>query len=116
MLTCGSSVFVLTSIEPKDAHLAPRGEGGVAYNRPPRLRRPEPERAFVRPEEPSRNEGMRLQLLAALLPAVLGVTLAIALKQPYYLLVALMTPVIMIGQWWSDRRHGKKQHKKAVKE
>ncbi|TDD12491.1 cell division protein FtsK [Nonomuraea deserti] len=116
VLTCGSSVFVLTSIEPKDAHLAPRSEGGVAYNRPPRLRRPEPERTFVRPKEPTRNEGMRLQLLAAFLPAVLGFTLAIALKQWYYLLVALMTPVIMIGQWWSDRRHGKKQHKKAVKE
>ncbi|AQZ66681.1 cell division-related protein [[Actinomadura] parvosata subsp. kistnae] len=116
VLTCGSSVFVLTSIEPRDAHLAPRGEGGVAYNRPPRLLRPEPQRAFVRPKEPSRNEGMRLQLLAAFLPAVLGVTLAFALKQPYYLLVALMTPVIMIGQWWSDRRHGRKQHKKALKE
>ncbi|MCP2361932.1 S-DNA-T family DNA segregation ATPase FtsK/SpoIIIE [Nonomuraea thailandensis] len=116
VLTCGSSVFVLTSIEPRDAHLAPRGEGGVAYNRPPRLRRPEPRRAFVRPKEPTRNEGLRLQLLAALLPAVLGLTLAIALKQPFYLLVALMTPVIMIGQWWSDRRHGKKQHKKALKE
>ncbi|MBB6555482.1 FtsK/SpoIIIE domain-containing protein [Nonomuraea rubra] len=116
VLTCGSSVFVLTSIEPRDAHLAPRGEGGVAYNRPPRLRRPEPRRTFVRPKEPARNEGLRLQLLAALLPAVLGLTLAIALKQPFYLLVALMTPVIMIGQWWSDRRHGKKQHKKALKE
>ncbi|MCK2221282.1 cell division protein FtsK [Actinomadura sp. ATCC 31491] len=116
VLTCGTSVFVLTAVEPKDAHLAPLGEGGVAYNRPPRLRRPEPERAFVRPKEPVRSEGMRLQLLAALLPAVLGVTLAFALKQPYYLLVALMTPVIMIGQWLSDRRHGKKQHKKALKE
>ncbi|MEV1169001.1 FtsK/SpoIIIE domain-containing protein [Nonomuraea sp. NPDC049784] len=116
VLNCGSSVFVLTSIEPKDAHLAPRSEGGVSYNRPPRLRRPEPERKFVKPKEPSRNEGLRLQLLAALLPAVLGLTLAFALKQPYYLLVALMTPVIMIGQWWSDRRHGKKQHKKAIKE
>ncbi|MEV0233311.1 FtsK/SpoIIIE domain-containing protein [Nonomuraea sp. NPDC050786] len=116
VLTCGSSVFVLTSIEPRDAHLAPRSEGGVSYNRPPRLRRPEPERTFVRPKEPSRNEGLRLQLLAALLPAVLGLTLAFALKQWYYLLVALMTPVIMIGQWWSDRRHGKKQHKKAIKE
>ncbi|MFC5826699.1 FtsK/SpoIIIE domain-containing protein [Nonomuraea insulae] len=116
VLTCGSSVFVLTSIEPKDAHLAPRSEGGVAYNRPPRLRRPEPERTFVKPKEPSRNEGLRLQLLAAFLPAVLGLTLAFALKQWYYLLVALMTPVIMIGQWWSDRRHGKKQHKKAIKE
>ncbi|MGP4096162.1 FtsK/SpoIIIE domain-containing protein [Nonomuraea sp. KM90] len=116
VLTCGSSVFVLTSIEPRDAHLAPRTEGGVAYNRPPRLLRPEPQRKFVKPKEPGRNEGLRLQLLAACLPAVLGLTLAIALKQWYYLLVALMTPVIMIGQWWSDRRHGKKQHKKALKE
>ncbi|TDD43407.1 cell division protein FtsK, partial [Nonomuraea terrae] len=116
VLTCGSSVFVLTSIEPKDAHLAPHGEGGVAYNRPPRLRRPEPQRRFVRPKEPTRNEGMRLQLLAACLPAVLGLTLAIALQQWYYLLVAFMTPVIMIGQWWSDRRHGKKKHRQALKE
>ncbi|SEG99425.1 DNA segregation ATPase FtsK/SpoIIIE, S-DNA-T family [Nonomuraea solani] len=116
VLTCGASVFVLTSIEPRDAHLAPRSEGGVSYNRPPRLRRPEPERTLVKPKEPGRNEGLRLQLLAAMLPAVLGVTLAFALRQPYYLLVALMTPVIMIGQWWSDRRHGKKQHKKAMRE
>ncbi|MGI5283928.1 FtsK/SpoIIIE domain-containing protein [Nonomuraea polychroma] len=116
VLTCGSSVFVLTSIEAKDAHLTPRSEGGVAYNRPPRLRRPAPERTFVKPKEPSRNEGLRLQLLAALLPAALGLTLAIALGQWYYLLIAFMTPIIMIGQWWSDRRHGKKQHKKAIKE
>ncbi|MEV4392075.1 FtsK/SpoIIIE domain-containing protein [Nonomuraea sp. NPDC049607] len=116
VLTCGSSVFVLTSIEPKDAHLAPRSEGGLAYNRPPRLRRPEPARKFVKPKEPTRAEGMRLQLLAALLPAVLGVTLAFALRAPYYLLVALMTPIIMIGQWVSDRRHGRKKHKQALKE
>lgn len=116
LLTCGSSVFVLSRVEPGDAHLTPRPEGGLAYNRPPRLRRPEPRRAFVRPKEPSRNEGLRLQLLAAFLPAVLGLTLALALQQWYYLLVALMTPIIMIGQWWSDRRHGKKQHRKAMKE
>ncbi|MFI6918591.1 FtsK/SpoIIIE domain-containing protein [Nonomuraea spiralis] len=116
VLTCGSSVFVLTSIEPRDAHLTPRSEGGLAYNRPPRLRRPEPERTFVKPKEPTRSEGMRLQLLAAFLPAVLGVTLAFALHAPYYLLVALMTPIIMIGQWFSDRRHGRKKHKQALKE
>ncbi|SDK24393.1 DNA segregation ATPase FtsK/SpoIIIE, S-DNA-T family [Nonomuraea maritima] len=116
VLTCGASVFVLTTIEPQDAHLAPHPEGGVAYNRPPRLQRPEPRRTFTRPKEPKRNEGMRLQLLAAFLPAVLGVTLAVALGQWYYLLMAFMTPVIMIGQWLSDRRHGRKQHRKALKE
>ncbi len=116
LLACGSSLFTLMAIEPPDAHLTPRPEGGVAYNRPPRLRRPEGRRAFVRPKEPVRNEGMRLQLLAAFLPAVLGITLAVVLDQWYFLLMALMTPVIMVGQWWSDRRHGKKQHRKALKE
>ncbi|WP_420819140.1 FtsK/SpoIIIE domain-containing protein [Nonomuraea lactucae] len=116
VLTCGSSLFTLTAIEPQDAHLTPMPEGGVAYNRPPRLRPTEGQRAFEKPREPRRAEGMRLQLLAALLPAVLGLTLAFVLRQWYFLLIALMTPVIMIGQWWSDRRHGKKQHKKAVKE
>ncbi|GGO81230.1 FtsK/SpoIIIE domain-containing protein [Nonomuraea cavernae] len=116
VLTCGSSVFTLTAIEPQDAHLAPRPEGGVAYNRPPRLRRTEGQRAFKKPQEPRRAEGMRLQLLAAFLPAVVGVTLSYVLGQWYFLLFALMTPVIMIGQWWSDRRHGRKQHRKAAKE
>ncbi|MFG3435875.1 FtsK/SpoIIIE domain-containing protein [Nonomuraea sp. NPDC047897] len=116
MLTCGSSAFALTAVEPQDAHLTPRPEGGMAYNRPPRLRPSGGQRAFERPREPRRAEGMRLQLLAALLPAVLGLTLAFVLRQWYYLLIALMTPIIMVGQWWSDRRHGKKQHKKALKE
>lgn len=116
LLACGSSLFTLTAIEPRDAHLTPRLEGGVAYNRPPRLRRPEGRRTFKKPKEPTRAEGMRLQLLAAFLPAVIGVTLAYVLDQWYFLLFALMTPVIMVGQWWSDRRHGKKQHRKAMKE
>ncbi|MFD9940238.1 FtsK/SpoIIIE domain-containing protein, partial [Nonomuraea sp. NPDC059022] len=116
LLTCGSSVFALGAVEPRDAHLAPAPEGGVAYNRPPRLRRPEPERRFERPAEPRKNEGMRLQLLAAFLPAVLGVVLTLVLGQWYFLLIALMTPLIMIGQWWSDRRHGRKQHRQAMRE
>jgi len=116
LLSCGSSLFTLTAIEPRDAHLTPRSEGGVAYNRPPRLRRPEGERRFERPKEPSRTEGMRLQLLAAFLPAVLGLTLALVLDQWYFLLIALMTPIIMIGQWWSDRRHGRKQYRKALQD
>ncbi|MFI6476802.1 FtsK/SpoIIIE domain-containing protein [Nonomuraea sp. NPDC050663] len=116
LLTCGSSVFALTAIESPDAHLAPRPEGGVAYNRPPRLRRAEPERRFERPREPTRAEGLRLQLLAALLPLIIGLTLAYFLHQWYFLLIALMSPVIMFGQWWSDRRHGRKQHRRAMRE
>jgi S-DNA-T family DNA segregation ATPase FtsK/SpoIIIE len=114
-LTCGNSVLVLRATEPPDAHLDILPEGGLAYNRPPRLRPAERRRRFEVPAEPARGEGMRLQLLAACLPAVLGLTMAVVLDVWYYLLIALMTPMIMIGQWIGDRRHGRKKYRQAVK-
>ncbi|MEN3535391.1 FtsK/SpoIIIE domain-containing protein [Microbispora sp. ZYX-F-249] len=115
MLACGGSVFALGPVLPPDAHLDALPDGGLAYNRPPRLQRPERQRRFTVPAEPKRGEGMRLQLLAALLPAVLGVVMAAVTGTWYYLLIAFMTPLIMIGQWVSDRRHGRKKHRRALK-
>ncbi|WP_169950600.1 FtsK/SpoIIIE domain-containing protein [Microbispora sp. H11081] len=115
MLACGGSVFALGPVLPPDAHLDALQDGGLAYNRPPRLQRPERQRRFTVPAEPKRGEGMRLQVLAALLPAVLGVVMAAVTGLWYYLLIAFMTPLIMIGQWVSDRRHGRKKHRRAVK-
>ncbi len=114
-LSCGGSAFSLGPVEPPDTHLDALPDGGLAYNRPPRLPRPVRGRRITVPAEPRRAEGMRLQLLAALLPAVLGIVMAVALRTWYYLLFAFMTPLIMIGQWASDRRHGKKKHRQAVK-
>ncbi|GAT65074.1 cell division protein FtsK [Planomonospora sphaerica] len=116
VLTCGSSVLTLTAVEPPDAHLDDRPDGGLAYNRPPRIRPPEPARRLEVPVEPRRAEGMRLQLLTAFLPLVLGVGMAWALQIWYFLLFALLSPTIMIGQWWSDRRHGRKRHRQQMKD
>ncbi|MFI6451627.1 FtsK/SpoIIIE domain-containing protein [Streptosporangium amethystogenes] len=116
LLSCGGSVLTLKAVEPPDAHLDAQPDGGLAYNRPPRFRPPGGARRFEVPAEPRRAETMRLQLLTAFLPAALGVGMAIALQTPYFLLFALMTPLIMIGQWWSDRRHGRKQYRRQLKE
>ncbi|GAA2888538.1 FtsK/SpoIIIE domain-containing protein [Streptosporangium fragile] len=116
LLACGGTVLTLKATEPPDAHLDAQPDGGLAYNRPPRLRPPGGARRFEVPAEPRRAETMRLQLLAAFLPAVLGLGMAWALKTWYFLLFALMTPIIMIGQWWSDRRHGRKQYRQQVKQ
>jgi S-DNA-T family DNA segregation ATPase FtsK/SpoIIIE len=37
LVRCGGSLLVLDDPVEPDAHLAPMGEGGLAYNRPPRL-------------------------------------------------------------------------------
>ncbi|GIH89620.1 FtsK/SpoIIIE domain-containing protein [Planobispora siamensis] len=116
LLTCGSSVLTLKAVEPPDAHLDAQPDGGLSYNRPPRLRPPDRARRLEVPAEPVRAETMRLQLLAALLPLVLGLVLAWAFQLWYFLLFALMSPLIMFGQWWSDRRHGRKRHRMQMKE
>ncbi|SFI11161.1 DNA segregation ATPase FtsK/SpoIIIE, S-DNA-T family [Streptosporangium canum] len=116
LLTCGSTVLTLKAVEPPDAHLDAQPDGGLAYNRPPRLRPRTGERRFEVPTEPKRAETMRLQLLTAFLPAGLGLAMALAFKMWYFLLFALLTPLIMIGQWWSDRRHGRKQYRQRVKQ
>ncbi|WP_067172458.1 FtsK/SpoIIIE domain-containing protein [Microtetraspora niveoalba] len=115
LLTCGGSVFSIGPVEPPDAHLDALPDGGLAYNRPPRLRSPERLRRLEVPAEPKRPEGARLHLLAALLPAVFGVGMAVVFRQVYFLLIALMSPLIMLGQWASDRRHGRKKHRQAVR-
>nr|BFE86536.1 hypothetical protein GCM10020093_091370 [Planobispora longispora] len=115
-MICGSSVLTLKAVEPPDAHLDAQPDGGLAYNRPPRLRPPESPRRFAVPAEPRRAEPMRLHLLAALLPALVGLTLAWVLNTWYFLLFALMSPMIMFGQWWSDRRHGRKRYRLQMKE
>ncbi|GAA3444243.1 FtsK/SpoIIIE domain-containing protein [Planomonospora venezuelensis] len=116
LLTCGSSVLTLRAVEPPDAHLDAQPDGGLSYNRPPRLRPPESRRRLEVPAEPVRAETMRLQLLAALLPAGVGLALAWFLQTWYFLLFALMSPLIMFGQWWGDRRHGRKRHRLLLKE
>ena len=68
------------------------------------------------PEEPRRPDGHRLPVLASLAPLVLSGALALAMHSPVMLLFALMSPVILLGQWWSDRRHGRLSHRRMLRQ
>lgn len=117
VLISGASVLTLRLPETPDAHLTPLLEGtGLAYNRPPRLGGPPRMRPIEVPIEPERPQHQRLQLLSSVLFGLGGVVMAIAFQQALFLLMALLTPMSMIGQWYSDRRHGRKSHKQAMKE
>ncbi|NUR92993.1 MAG: cell division protein FtsK, partial [Nonomuraea sp.] len=109
---------VLTLLPPAtpDAHVAPLPEGGLAYNRPPRLDGPVPTRVAEVPAQPARGEGHRLQLLSSVVFAVGGVVLAVVMSTPWFLLMALLTPLSMLAQWWSDKRYGRKQYRQAMRE
>jgi S-DNA-T family DNA segregation ATPase FtsK/SpoIIIE len=116
LLQVGPHVLALASPEHPDAHLAPIGDGGLAFNRPPRLLPSSRPRRIEIPVEPKRADKARLQLLSALLPLAFGAVLWIALKNALFALFMLMSPVMVVGQWISDRRHGRVSYKRGMKE
>ncbi|MFD9861975.1 FtsK/SpoIIIE domain-containing protein [Streptomyces alboflavus] len=116
LLKSGESLFSLSEVGQPDAHLSPAGEGGLAYNRPPRLTSPRPNPRLVVPAPPVKDEAQRFQLIAAILPLFFGVGMYFVTKTIYMLLFCLLSPLMMFGQWLSDRRHGKKKYRAAVKE
>ncbi|MGW1542432.1 FtsK/SpoIIIE domain-containing protein [Streptomyces sp. NPDC002309] len=116
LLRTGESLFSLAEPGEPDAHLSPMGEGGLAYNRPPRLTSPVPRPRLVVPAPPGKDEGIRLQLISMLMPLFFGLGMYFVTKTIYMLLFCLLSPLMMLGQWLSDRRHGKKKYRAAMKE
>ncbi len=116
LLQVGANVLALASPEQPDAHLTPIGDGGLAFNRPPRLLPSSRPRRVEIPVEPKRSEKARLQLLSALLPLAFGAVLWIALKNALFALFMLMSPVMVIGQWMSERRHGRVSYRRGMRE
>ncbi|MCX4549028.1 FtsK/SpoIIIE domain-containing protein [Streptomyces sp. NBC_01387] len=112
----GDSLFVLDEVGAPDAHLADTGEGGLAYNRPPRLSPLRPRPRLVVPLPPSKGERARFQMIAAFTPLLFGLVMYLVTKQIYMLLFCLMSPLMMIGQWASDNREGKKKNKTTAKQ
>ncbi|MFG3286073.1 FtsK/SpoIIIE domain-containing protein [Streptomyces sp. NPDC048111] len=116
VVRAGDSLFVLEEASEPDAHLAATGEGGLAYNRPPRLSPVRPRPRLSVPVLPSKSERARFHMIAAITPMVFGLAMYFMTKQVYMLLFCAMTPVMMLGQWFSDNRDGKQRHKKSLKQ
>ncbi len=99
----GQTLLALRRTEEPDT--AVRDDG--AYNRPPRLP-PPPTQVVVRlPKPPVEQEGRSLPVIAILAPLLVGVGMAFVLG-PRFLLFAILSPVMLIGNYVSDRRRGKR--------
>ncbi|MEU4828047.1 FtsK/SpoIIIE domain-containing protein [Actinomadura sp. NPDC023710] len=116
LLTVGASVLALAPCAAPDTHLEPLPEGGLAFNRPPRLNRPRRARTLEVPKRPERNPRERLRLFGALLFSAFGLAMAFGLGQWWWALFALAWPVMTLGEWLGDRMHGRKSYKKSLKE
>ncbi|MCX5060616.1 FtsK/SpoIIIE domain-containing protein [Streptomyces sp. NBC_00452] len=112
----GDSLLVLDRVAEPDAHLSLMSEGGLAYNRPPRLSPLRPRRRLVVPVPPGKGEKAKFQLLMAIMPLFFGLGMYFVTKQVYMLAFCLMSPLMMLGQWISENREGKKKDKTSLKQ
>jgi DNA segregation ATPase FtsK/SpoIIIE, S-DNA-T family len=94
---------------------APDGEW-LNYNRPPRILAPERRTSFTVPAEPRPTESSPLPWVAAGLPAMFGVLMATLFHNPLYLLVAGMSPVVMLANGLTGRRQGRKSFRRRLAE
>lgn len=85
----------------------------MAFNRPPRVARPyqPPTLRVEAPPPPLRRA--RLPLLAALVPLVMGLSLFLITSSPYLLLMAALSPMMLLSTFIGDRSSGRKEHAEA---
>ena len=60
------------------------------------------------PVEPKAAERKPLPLIGAIAPLVVGVAMFLLSHNPSFLLFTLLSPVMLVGGYMSDRRQGKK--------
>jgi S-DNA-T family DNA segregation ATPase FtsK/SpoIIIE len=108
-IAVGNTLLGLAPYEPPDAALHPSEDGaGLDFNRPPRLLPPERMTRFQLPSPPGRAERRPLPILMAVVPVILGVAMAYFLHEIYMLAMSLMSPVMLIGNHYNERKHGRK--------
>jgi DNA segregation ATPase FtsK/SpoIIIE, S-DNA-T family len=112
----GGTLLGIAPYEPPDAALHPSDDGGIDFNRPPRLLPPQRTTKFQLPSPPSENERRPLPILMAIAPLVLGIAMAFMMKEPYMLFMCLLSPVMVIGNYFTDRKHGRKSYAQRMSE
>ena len=116
-LRIGSSTLCLSAATGSPVDLRPAPGGRWAVHPAGRVPPPLPgEVTVAEPAEPPERSRRALAWVAIALPAVGGVVMAWALSAPHFLFFALLSPVVALGSWVSDRVSGRRGHRRAVAE
>ncbi|WP_053760493.1 FtsK/SpoIIIE domain-containing protein [Streptomyces sp. AS58] len=116
-LAVGNSLLEIKAYTPPDAALKWSEDGtGLDYNRPPRLRPAERQTRFRLPSPPRDFEARPLPWLMALFPLVGAVVMVLIFQRWYYLIMAVLSPIMLFGNYFMDKKHGRKSHAKQLKE
>jgi S-DNA-T family DNA segregation ATPase FtsK/SpoIIIE len=112
ILRLGASSVTVTGPGGAAAALEAGPAGRLRLRPTPRMSTPAPEVEISFPRPPAAPPRRRLAWVAVALPAVGGVLMAWLLHTPTFLFFALLSPVVALGTWlserWSGHRNGRR--------
>jgi S-DNA-T family DNA segregation ATPase FtsK/SpoIIIE len=113
----GATLLAVSGAGSARAATSPTDGGGfVDYARPPRLLPDDPPTVFRYPPEPQPPARRPLPIVAAIAPLVMAVVMARLFDSLGFLAFGLMSPVVLIGNYLSDRRNGRTSHRRRLAE
>ena len=113
VLWVGGSALTVRTVPRPDAAVRPDGEGGLLYNRPPRLAPPRRVRRISVPAPPRAPEKRDWPVVMVIAPLAIGIVMALVTRQPTFLLFVLLSPIMLLSSTISERRKGAKGHRAA---
>lgn len=114
LIWAGSTALTIARAPAADAALVPAGNGSFRYSRSPRLAEAPRHARRAMPDPPTEPERPSFPLVAVIAPALAGLLMAVLLKQLVYLAFIALSPIMVVGNTFSDRRHSKRGHRKRV--
>ena len=66
------------------------------------------------PEAPTRPKPSRFPIIGLIAPLIMGVSMFLMTRQLTSLLFVVLSPVIMLGSWWDQRRQAKTEFAEAM--
>jgi DNA segregation ATPase FtsK/SpoIIIE, S-DNA-T family len=116
LIWAGRTALTVAHAPTADAAVSTGESGQLRYSRSPRLANPPQSRPIRFPEPPPPPAKTSFPLLAVIAPVLIGLLMAVVLKQWQYLAFIALSPVMLIGNTISSRRGGKRGHRQQLAE
>ena len=114
LIWVGRTALAVAPAPERDAALFAMQDGRLRYGRSPRLHeRPRAPRVVL-PEAPPEPQKTSFPVLAVVAPVLIGVLMAVLLKQLAYLAFVALSPVMMIGNVVTERHRGNRGYRQRV--